>query len=702
MTDEAAPRATKSLDADGPIESREHDELGRRSWAEAIAREIASAPAEHGFTLAIVGAWGSGKTSVLNMVAETLVDDEPTTAVLRFNPWLFGGAADLVSRFFGELSAQLGEPRYKRLAPVGTALAGLGELLATLSPEPSTSLLGRALRSIFRRPSELPSLAHSRNRLTKALEQSGSRIVVLIDDIDRLETREIREVMRLVRLTSDLPNVVFLLAFDREQVAESLGEAGLPGQQYLEKIVQVTYELPAIRRSVLREMLFAGLNELIDTRNLGEPDQDAWMRVFPEVMQPLFGNVRDVKRYLNSLPVALDAVGREVALADLLGLEAVRVLRPWIFEDLRAHQEYLVQPQSESHVFVPPAERTARAHKELSAMIDRAGDQQRLLESVFESLFPITQEFLGHGSYGSGSERAWRRARRVASEEVLRIYLEAGLDDGALPSTEVDDLFAALTDEVALVRILDGFSPEQFEEALERLEDYQYDYPIEAVDIAVPVLLNRMDRLSDRTPEIFRFSPQTQATRVILRVLRRDPDPANLAASAQGMLARIDRLSGWLTLIRLLGPRQSSAALIHEEDIRELGARLLEQLASATAEELAAEWSLAGLSFWTLAQPDSDDKAGVIARLRGHLNHDEFVLNLLRTGAGHIYSDKGHERRFEWDALLEVLGSELDEAVRRLDGSPMLDGLPDEDRDLIELAKRYATGWRPVPFGEDR
>ena len=321
--------------------------------------------------------------------------------------------------------------------------------------------------------------------------------------------------MRLVRLTSDLPNLVFLLAFDRERVAESLGESGLPGQEYLEKIVQLTYELPAIRRGVLREMLFEGLNELIDARNLGEPDQGVWVRVFPEVMEPLFGNVRDVKRYLNSLPVALDSVGREVALADLLGLEALRVLRPRMFEDLSAHREYLVQPGSESQMAVPPAERSAKAREELLAMLDRAGDQRSLLESVLDSLFPATQEFLGHETSGSGWVRAWRRARRVASEEVLGIYLEAGLDERALPSTEVEELFAALTDEQVLVRLLDRFSAQQFEEALERLEDYQYDYPIEAVDIAVPVLLNRMDRLSGRTPGMFRFSPRTQANRVI-------------------------------------------------------------------------------------------------------------------------------------------------------------------------------------------
>ena len=704
VTNEPTPRTTGSFDADRPIESRGRDKLGRHSWAEAVAREIASAPAQHGFTVAIVGKWGSGKTSVLNMVVEALGEHDGAATVLHFNPWLFGGTAELVTRFFGELSAQLGQSKSVTLRDVGRALARFGHGLAPHIPIPGAAAVGAVLGVAADSSAAAPSLFSTREHLDETLRTADSRVFVVIDDIDRLEAREIREVMRLVRLTSDLPNLVFLLAFDRERVAESLGESGLPGQEYLEKIVQLTYELPAIRRGVLREMLFEGLNELIDARNLGEPDQGVWVRVFPEVMEPLFGNVRDVKRYLNSLPVALDSVGREVALADLLGLEALRVLRPQIFEDLKVHQEYLVQPGSESRMSVLPAERSAKAREELSAMLDRAGDQRRLLESVFESLFPATQEFLGHEPSGSGWVRAWRRARRVASEEVLRIYLEAGLDERALPSTEVEELFAALTDEQVLVRLLDRFSAQQFEEALERLEDYQYDYPIEAVDIAVPVLLNRMDRLSDRTPGIFRFSPRTQAIRVILRLLRRNADQNNLAASAQRMLGKIGGLSGWLTLIRLVGPRESSPASIREEESRVLEAKLLGRLASATAEELAAEWDLAGLSFWTLARPDGDDKAGVMARFRGHLSHDEFVLNLLSTGAGEIYSNESHERTFAWDALLEVFGADLDAAVLRLDGSPLLESLPSEDRDRGRareaVCRRVAVG--PIRHTPDK
>ena len=115
-----------------------------------------------------------------------------------------------------------------------------------------------------------------------------------------LRSSEIRELLRLVRLTSDLPNVVFLLAFDRRHVARSLGEDETEGLRYLDKVVQVSYDLPAVRESILPREFFAWLGELIQGRDLAQFDRNVWGRVFYGVIKPLFSNLRDVKRYLYS------------------------------------------------------------------------------------------------------------------------------------------------------------------------------------------------------------------------------------------------------------------------------------------------------------------------------------------------------------------------------------------------------------------
>ena len=408
------------LEADQPIEHRQDDRLGRKAFAESVAQQIRNVPSGASFTVAVTGEWGSGKTSVINMVAETLECDSSGIAVLRFNPWLFGGVGELVTRFFQELSIQLGQNNTQKLKDVAKLLAKFGQALAPLSPVPGTTVAANLAASVVVNWAKQPSLYSEYAQLKKALEVSESRVVVLIDDIDRLEPAETREVMRLVRLTSDLPNVVFLLAFDRENVANSLSKSGADGSQYLEKIVQVSFNLPILRETILPDTLVSLLDEFLRGREVRELGSHVWQRVFYEIIRPLLGNLRDVKRYLYSLPVTLDLVGREVALADLLGLEAIRVLRPALFENLRNHSKILVHCSSDLQLVMGSANRKQEINQELTKMLEDAAADRALLDSVFTILFPATQEFLTNNSYGSTSTATWRKDRRVACEEVLR------------------------------------------------------------------------------------------------------------------------------------------------------------------------------------------------------------------------------------------------------------------------------------------
>ena len=691
--------AGEHFDADRPIECREQDRLGRRSFAEAISRQLRAVPAEHGFTIAVVGEWGSGKTSVLNMVAETLEGDADV-AVLPFNPWLFGSADDLVTRFFHELSAQLGQSRSERLKDVAKALSNLGQSLAPLSPVVGTTSAAGLIFKPIDHWTKPRSLHDQRDHLREALAASDSRVVVPIDDIDRLEASETRELMRLVRLTSDLPNVVFLLAFDRRHVARSLREDEIEGRQYLEKIVQVSYDLPNIREAILPGMFLPWLDELIGGRDLAQLDREVWGRVFYDVIKPLLGNLRDVKRYLYSLPVTLDLIGQEVALADLLGLEALRILRPSLFDELRAHTEYLVHSESVSGLLMPEDARN-KIKRELSEVLDRAGGERDVLSSVLEIMFPATQGPLGRSSHGPDWIPSWRKQRRVACEEVLRIYLQAGLDEDTIPSREVQELVGALTDGKRLAALLDALDEQRFEAALERLEDFEGDYPAEAAPVAVPALVNRMGQLSDHSTGMFDLSPRFKVTRVVLRLLKRIEGPEDLMASVCLMLGEIDSLSGWFELIEMVGHRQSVGhQLISEDQARKLEEQLVERLESATARQLMGEWNLFALSLRTRHWLEDEDGSQLGARLREHLVEDGFVLALLRTAVNYAHSNGRTEKRLFWNELIEVFGEELVDAVDRLARAPSYGDLAEEDQNTIDLAQGYASGGRPKAWHE--
>jgi ATPase subunit of ABC transporter with duplicated ATPase domains len=87
---ETDPRMASST-GDPPIRRKKEDRLNRARFAEALAEQIASAPGSGGVVFGLLGPYGSGKTSILNMVEETLKETSEDPAVLWFNPWLFSG-----------------------------------------------------------------------------------------------------------------------------------------------------------------------------------------------------------------------------------------------------------------------------------------------------------------------------------------------------------------------------------------------------------------------------------------------------------------------------------------------------------------------------------------------------------------------------------------------------------------------------------
>ena len=635
------------------------------------------------------------------MVAEGIGNDSEATTVLHFNPWLFSSADDLVPRFFGELSAQLGRESLNSLKEIASAFATLGKILAPLSPVPGTIAIADLAAQQADQLAKQPSLLENRELLRGALSESGSRIVVIIDDIDRLERGETRELIRLVRLTSDLPNVVFLLAFDRGHVAASLGRDETEGGQYLDKIVQVAYNLPAVRESILPQTLVLWLNELISGHDFTPIDEEIWSRVLYEVIKPLLGNLRDVKRYLYSLPVTLDTVGQEIALADLLGLEAIRIMRPPIFEELAAHAPYLVHSESLSLIWMDEETKRKEIEKELSAMLGRAKGERPVLESVFEILFPATQGFLGRSSYGPDWIGTWRKQRRVACEEVLRIYLQAGLEAEALQSREIREVVEALTDERELKRLLESFDPQQLEDALDRLADFEQDFPVEAISAAVPVLINQMAKLSRHTSSFLGLPPRSKARYIISRLLRKNEDPEALTADLLTILKKVDTLSGWLDPVEFVGHRERvGLKLVGEGPAKMLEDRLVARLKSATVDELSEEWDLYRLFIRTLLWLDGEDKNLLSARLCEHLDDDQFVLALLRTSFGYTHYSTGQvKKRLPWDDLAEVFGEVFSEgfggSLERLAHSQLYEDLADEDQDTVKLALKYASGWRP-------
>ncbi len=683
------------LHADTPIRSADEDQLGRAVLVKLIAGELLEAPADAGFVLSLMGPWGSGKTSVLNLIETELGD---RAEVLRFDPWLFSGAEQLVTRFFSELAAQLRGSKRAAVRALAGEFVSYGEAVAPLVP----LILGRtgaAVAAVLARGRKAvkdkgASTTAQRRELQRRLAAVERPIVVFVDDIDRLTPDEVREVVRLVKLVGDLPGVRYVLAFDRRRVELALNHCAEDGRAYLEKIVQAPHDLPEIDPVRLRRFTLQALNERLNGVQLPFFSQAAWGNLYGAGIAPMLKTLRDARRLANVAPAALTLTQDEVAAQDVLALEALRLFDPDVHGALPDLADALA---GGARVDLRPQQEIDKEASNRIAQVLNNSAHPEATRELLRLLFPAAGNLLG-GSRGASTD--WRARRRVASRSVLDVYLQATIGEHAVTTAHVRDVLDAMGEPSRLRELVEATPDEQLADLFDRLAELQSAFPAEqAGEVAMVVALQEL-RLSKRGHGPMSAPARWSAIGLVDALLRKAPDPV---AAVRRMIDAAPDLSHALRIANRYGTfneredREREREILDEhatvaalEDIRG-------QVRRASAEQLRGEPELRRLLASILVRDEAAGRAEVAAKAA----NDEIMRALVRQsfGWGYRSNDMGTWpiAQLDWDGLVHMLGEDVLKA-RVLELAPSIEVADGDERTAWELAARYAAGEKPPPF----
>lgn len=683
--------------ADNPITKEEDDALGRIKPAQSFAEQVLSLDSAEGVVVGVLGPWGSGKTSFVNLARGRLRDSG--VAVLEFNPWMFSGADQLVQAFFIELSAQL--KLRPGLVEVGKLIEDYGEVFSGLSWVPLVGpwiergrVATKAVAKLLQRKKE--GVRASQFKVREALRKLDKPIIVILDDIDRLTTPEIRDVFKLVRLTANFPNVIYLLAFDRARVEWALEEQGIPGRDYLEKILQIGVDLPAVPESVLNSQIFKAINDvLMKVDNPGHFDSNVWPDVFMEVIRPLIRNMRDVRRYAASIHGAVRDLGGQIALVDVLALEAIRVFLPDVFRGMHAAVDGLT---STSDGYGGQGD-SPHLKKKIESLIKDAGEHGEVVRELVQRLFPAAHRHVGGARYGSDWKNRWLRERRVAHEDVIRLYLERVASERLSTFTDAENVWARMADRMAMESYLHSIPIERVQDVVSSLEAYEDQFKSEHVVPATTVLLNFLPDLPERQLGMFDLDTSLVIGRVVYRLVRALKDPGDVEIAVREILPQVPSLSSKLELITCIGYREGSGhKLVTEVTANDLEMEWRNSVRAASLEVLARE---AGLLRTLIITKKSAGPGEPVLTIP---DSPEVTRAVLKSARSEVRSQSMGGRavhrkpRLMWDALIELYGDEvvLRQRIETLKASQL-----DNIGDLLDLADKYLSGWRPKEFGDD-
>jgi len=527
------------LSSDRPLSNPSDDLFNHSSFARALAEAVHRHKATDGIVLALFGPWGSGKSTVLAYVQHYLekYPEAERPVVVPFNPWWFSGQESLAKAFLGQLQAVLPE-KFEGFKAIGDKISELSDAIGGVVDVVGTAtgqwwlgrIFGAGAKLTARKPKDVPALKAS---LSKLLLKQAKRVLVVVDDIDRLTPEEVRQLFTVIKALADFPYVTYLLAFDREVASAAISEqTGLPGERYLEKIIQVPFELPRVDRETLRQALFGKLDAVMAGTPEGRFDQTYWTNIFFDGLDPLFQVPRDVVRLTNSLSVTYPAVVGEVNPVDFIAVECLRVFLPAVYDAVRAAPDHFTgynAPASKHETDVALAFHNAWLAKVQESLREST-------KALIQRLFPRLESVWSNMHYTGDSALEWRRQLRVCSPTVFPAYFRLSLPAGAVSRAEVDALLALVNNSHAFAAALrqaarqkrpNGVSKAR--DLLERFMDHvPDDVTAASVESVIRALMMVGDELvipSDAMPGEFDFGNESRVARIAYHLLKKC-DPA--------------------------------------------------------------------------------------------------------------------------------------------------------------------------------
>ncbi|EHD3095314.1 TPA: AAA family ATPase [Salmonella enterica] len=599
-------RPDEGIGAEVPIRTASEDRLRRGEFAARIADVLSELSLREGRVFAIRGGWGFGKSSLKNLITERLDAKSSGADWLDFNPWQWGDGDAIAGALFSQIANSLGGEhskaaldRAEALRRYGALLTGVGKPLKEAGGEGSltsmvltntsviaiasaigfslpavakvaiilaflsvgVTFVGRVLSYLGRDHSD-ESLDKVRRSLEARLRELDRPLVVFVDDIDRLEPEQIRMLLRQVKANANLPNIVFVLLFQPSIVERALDPvADGDGRAFLEKIVQVSFDLPAFPASFVHRIFKEELSAIVGpyATEANGFSQRRWGNACIGCIQPLLRNMRDSRRLISSIAVhmPLHVVGDvfEVNIVDFLLLETLRVFEPDLHEALFRDRGLVLQERR----FYNDGRRELD-QAEAKALLETVSEERRnIIRDVLKDLFPPLEWAYGGTSYADDSHRHWLAEKRVCTSRYFPRYFELQTMVGELSERRfVDFLDATATEDEFSASISTIETDGLLSSLVARLDESVDRLPSEHAAVLLPGMFGLAEQFAGTNSGTF-DSPYMAAWRATSWYLKRIPENvrSHLALEA---LRKTEALSVASILIHLSDPSDRNEA----------------------------------------------------------------------------------------------------------------------------------------------
>lgn len=437
--------------SDSNINVPDEDRLNRSKFAKTLANSVAAYTGDDCLTISLMGKWGSGKTSIIKMFEFYLRQFDRNQLIVYFNPWNFSTRNNLLFQFFNVLS-KIDDKRFTRIVNKENlknfAIFLVNSVSFSFPFEGAGVTFNPKIENVS---SDDETLNDLKEKIAKDFRRlNNNKVIIVIDDIDRLTNVEIQQIFMLVKSLADFPNVRYLLSFDKKAVLGSLDKLNVYSPDtFIEKIIQIPINVPEISQFQLNDLIdehlfdFYNVNYPRSKINISENDivniKEFIRHEFFNVRSlliPFFKTPRDLYRYVNILKFYYSTFKHQVNINDFMLIVAIQLFQEDVYNYIKSNKMLFLVNYDENK----KRELKDINKQEIDCVVNLTNNPNHI-KKVLLGLFPQLNYYYRNMDYAISYLRKWGYDLRICADKFFDGYFTLTIDDNKISMLEIKDLF---------------------------------------------------------------------------------------------------------------------------------------------------------------------------------------------------------------------------------------------------------------------
>lgn len=290
---------------------------------------------ETSFCILLNEQYGAGKSSFFNLLKKNARN--VNLRYIEFRPWLSDSPSSMMQDFLMLLEEEL------RIS--SPSLAKDVQAYSRMISGIHVGFIELAFNSDLRPQ----SLTKRRDLLVQKMKESPQPLLILVDDVDRLDSQELLSLLKLIRNTADFPYLCYILAADKDSISQNLKNKGIVDTDlYLRKFFNLELAFPPVDNELL-ELLSKNLTNELKKYSIPEHRIRECTQFVGNIesIQDVFTTPRDIYRFINLVSYSLDLLRKgdllqEVNVLDVILITLVQFISPEWYKVLRDRNDKLL------------------------------------------------------------------------------------------------------------------------------------------------------------------------------------------------------------------------------------------------------------------------------------------------------------------------------------------------------------------------